>query len=289
MDIRNFVLSYYSNSTKDFHIRLVDSGGAAQKPHTHAYFQIYFMLHGSLTHYVGDRAARLTHGDMTIVPPGTPHHIERSPDAVFYSLSFMPELLSAFGEQFRLAKDFLNGLQSGEAGEPVRARIKLPPEEAFHTEELLAHTLQEFEKKPLGYAETIRAYTALVVTLLARACFEKERETMPERLEGGNRFVLHCMQYVENNFSEPISLEEICRRSAMSRTDFCARFRALTGQTFNGYLNACRVKKAAEWLREGRPVSAVSDLCGYRTFSTFYRNFKKIMGVSPREYRAESV
>jgi len=116
---------------------------------------------------------------------------------------------------------------------------------------------------------------------------EKEREAMPDRLEGGNRFVMHCVQYVESNFSEPISLEEICRRSAMSRTDFCARFRALTGQTFNGYLNACRIKKAAEWLREGRSVSVVSDLCGYRTFSTFYRNFKKIMGVSPREYRAE--
>lgn len=289
MDVRNFVLSYYGDSTKDFHIHLVESGGAAQRPHTHAYFQIYFMLHGSLTHFVGENAARLTHGDMTIVPPGTTHHIERSPDAVFYSLSFMPELLGTFGEQFRLAKDFLNGLQSGEANAAVRARITLPPEEAFRAEALLAHTLQEFEKKPLGYAETVGAYTALLVTLLARTCIEKERETMPKQLEGGSRFVVHCMQYLENNFSEHISLEEICRRSAMSKTEFCARFRALTGQTFNGYLNACRVKKAAEWLREGRPVSAVSDLCGYRTFSTFYRNFKKIMGVSPAEYRgAES-
>lgn len=285
MDIRNFVLSYYRNSTKDFHIHLVNRGWAARKPHTHAYFQIYFMLHGSLTHFAGEDVARLTHGDMAIIPPGTPHHIERDPDAVFYSLSFMPELLNAFGEQFRLAKSFLSSLQSG-APRTVRARITLPPEEAFHAEDLLAHTLQEFEKKPLGYAETICAYTALLVTLLARAVFEAERATMPERLEGGNRFVVHCMEYVENNFSEPISLEEIRRRSAMSRTDFCARFRALTGQTFNGYLNACRVKKAAEWLKEGRPVSVVSDLCGYRTFSTFYRNFKKIMGVSPREYRA---
>ena len=232
-------------------------------------------------HHVGEREDLLRHGDMAIIPPGTPHYIEKDPDTVFYSLSFMPELLSGFGEQFRLAKSFLSGL-----GGDVQARIPLPPEEVFHVEELLAHTLQEFERKPLGYAETIRAYTALLVTLLARVCFESERGAVPERIEGGSRFVLHCMEYVENNFSEHITLEEICRRSAMSKTDFCARFRALTGQTFNGYLNACRVKKAAEWLKEGRPVSAVSDLCGYRTFSTFYRNFKRIMGVSPREYRA---
>ena len=43
MDIKNFVLSYYQNSTKYFHVQKLDTVTEAQKPHTHEYFQIYYI------------------------------------------------------------------------------------------------------------------------------------------------------------------------------------------------------------------------------------------------------
>lgn len=54
---------------------------------------------------------------------------------------------------------------------------------------------------------------------------------------------------------------------------------------FNNYLNICRVKKATEYIKDGYKITAIYGLCGYTDFSTFYRNFKKIMGVTPMEFK----
>ena len=46
MNVKNFVLSYYKNSAENFHIQKLDKVSEAQKPHTHEYFQIYFISKG---------------------------------------------------------------------------------------------------------------------------------------------------------------------------------------------------------------------------------------------------
>ena len=44
--------------------------------------------------------------------------------------------------------------------------------------------------------------------------------------------------------------------------------------------------KAEEYLiKKGYKITAIYGLCGYDDFTTFYRNFKKIIGVSPKEYK----
>ena len=40
-----------------------------------------------------------------------------------------------------------------------------------------------------------------------------------------------------------------------------------------------------ELIKKGYKITAIYGLCGYNDFSTFYRNFKKIMGVSPDIYK----
>jgi len=97
MNVKNFVLSYYKNSIENFHIQKLDKVTEAQKPHTHEYFQIYFIAKGSLEHYVENEFAHLNQGDMFIIPPGLTHYISPSSNTVFYSLSFMEGLLKKFG------------------------------------------------------------------------------------------------------------------------------------------------------------------------------------------------
>ena len=71
----------------------------------------------------------------------------------------------------------------------------------------------------------------------------------------------------------------------MSKTCFCKIFKSITGRTFNQFLNTYRVQKAAQMIKNGEQITTVSMLCGYEYFSTFYRNFKEIIGISPSEYQ----
>ncbi len=83
MDIKNFVLSYYNNAMENFHIQKVEKTYEAKKPHTHEYFQIYYISKGSLMHFIGNKSSKLYQGDMFIIPPGVVHYISPAPNAVF--------------------------------------------------------------------------------------------------------------------------------------------------------------------------------------------------------------
>ncbi|MBQ7718884.1 MAG: helix-turn-helix domain-containing protein [Clostridia bacterium] len=280
MDIKNFVLSYYKNSAENFHIHKVEKTVEAQKPHTHEYFQIYYIVKGRITHYVSNSSSTLSHGDMFIIPPGVIHHIAPLPGTVFYSLSFMSDLLGEPTKANRLAINFLKSLKQS-----IQPKISIISKDIFYAENIMEHMLNEFNGKTIGYDENIRAYTLILVNLLARSYLNGNWARIPEYFEDNRQFVIGCVEYVENNFTDKISLDDISKRAAMSKGTFCKLFTELTGHSFNNYINICRIKKAAEYISQGYKITAIYGLCGYGDFSTFYRNFKKIMGISPKEFK----
>lgn len=286
MDIKNFILSYYKNSHDKFHIHKLESTYEAKKPHTHEYFQIYYISGGSLIHYIDNESSRLAHGDMFIIPPGVVHHIKPESDTVFYSFSFMPDFLDETNRNTRLATNFLRSLVT-EKNRSIRPKLTGDSNELLYIESIMEHILREFNEKPMGYSETIHAYTVLLLTILARKYFEKSKDDLSGHFENNRQFVLYCVEYIKNNFAEEISLEEISKRSTMSKSSFCELFSKITGHSFNTYLNICRIKKSAELIKKGYKITAIYGLCGYNDFSTFYRNFKKIMGMSPQNYKKE--
>ncbi len=282
MDIKNFVLSYYKNSTEFFHIQKVEKSFEARKPHTHDYFQIYYIIKGNLIHFVENESSTLTRGNMFIIPPGAAHYITPQKDTVFYSFSFMPDFLGEPGSNNKLAANFLKNLQSSQK-QKIRPKVAIEYDDILYVQDIFKHILTEFTQKNPGFSDIIRAYSLVLVTILARNYYDKVK--ISSHFEDSGQFVLHCIDYIENNFADDISLNEMTRRSAMSKGSFCSLFHELTGHTFNSYLNYCRINKAKEYIEKGYKITAVYGLCGYNDFSTFYRNFKKVMGISPKEYK----
>ena len=76
----------------------------------------------------------------------------------------------------------------------------------------------------------------------------------------------------------------MAKKTAMSKTSFCKAFSSVVGETFKKHLNRKRVEYAAGLIKGGKGVTTAAHLSGYADFSTFYRNFKEVYGVSPSEY-----
>ena len=284
MDIKNFVLSYYNNSAENFHIQKVEKAYEAKKTHTHEYFQIYYIAKGGLIHFIENKSSKLWRGDMFIIPPGVVHYISPEENTVFYSFSFMPDFFGETNQNNKLVTLFLRNLQTNKN---ILPKVSIDSQDVFYIESIIERMLYEFNLKDFGFSEIIHAYAVLLVAVLARNYFEKN--TLPEYFDNSKQFVLHCIEYIENNFTDRITLDEISKRSAMSKNSFCELFYKLTGHSFNSYLNICRIKKATEYIKNGYKITAIYGLCGYTDFSTFYRNFKKIMGVSPMEFKKNNM
>lgn len=283
MDIKKFVLSYYKDATEDFYITRIDTPVDTLTPHKHEYYQAFYVISGSLIHHTDAGTAELSAGDVFILPPNLPHYIEAEPGKVdFYALSFMPTFLRGLQESNRLVFDFLRYLTDA-APETIHLKLPLSDEDIIFTEALFKRTLDEFQSSRTGKDAVVKSCVTVLLSLFARLYFEEQAESLTP---GENRqAVLYCIEYIKSHFNEAISLSEMARHSAMSKSCFCKLFSSITGTSFKQYLNTCRINHAAQLLKSGEKVNDVSALCGYEDFSTFYRNFVKLMDISPTQYR----
>ena len=282
MAIKNFQLSYYNNSTEDFHIQSVKNPQLATKPHTHSYFQIYYVICGKLYHYVGDKRACMERGDMFIVPPDVMHYVSAEEGTTFYSFSFVSGFLIDSPEAPHIVANFLrNLLKNGDL--KIRATLSLPSEEILYIESLMAHIEKEFKNKPIGYYDTVRTLAILIVGYLARSYYEEH--STKEHVKANREVIRHCIEYIENNYFEKINIDEIAKELAMSQSGFCKLFLLETGRTFSSYLNRRRIEKACEYIEKNYKLTTLYPYVGYNDFSTFYRNFKKYVGVCPSKYK----
>lgn len=280
MEEKHFIINYYKNADSGIHMQKIKNSVDAQTAHSHAYFQIYYVLQGSLVHMTENRVSHLTKGDAFIIPPGKTHSICELKDALFYTFSFTKESLETNYKALLIVTQFLQDLSNQDQ---VHARISIKNDNLLFVETLLEKMYQEFDEKQIGYIDAIRAYATALLTILARYHFENAPLTIPN---ANNRArILSCMEFIDTNFAESLTLSDMAKWSAISKSEFCRQFLDLSGMTFQNYLHSARIKHASTLIRKNYSISSIYSLCGYNDFSTFYRNFKKIMGCSPSKYR----
>jgi len=101
--------------------------------------------------------------------------------------------------------------------------------------------------------------------------------------------VIEVISYLEKNLMNPEILQEVCLKKGMSRKTLDRTIDAMLSISAKELLDNIRVEKAKNLLRySGKSIAYIMDICGYSSENTFYRNFKKSTGLTPKEYR-ESV
>lgn len=91
---------------------------------------------------------------------------------------------------------------------------------------------------------------------------------------------------VKDRFAEAITVDELATACAMSPATFYRLFRQSIRMTPMQYLEAYRLKQAAQLLLfEKHTLAAIAERCGYYDEFHLSRNFKRHYGMSPREYK----
>jgi AraC-like DNA-binding protein len=99
-------------------------------------------------------------------------------------------------------------------------------------------------------------------------------------------FMSKAYDFVKNNISNnELSIEEFGKQLLLSRTQLYRKIKALTGMSPSVFVSTLRLKVAAELLTEtSLSVSGIAYKVGFGNPSYFTSSFKKLYGVSPKEY-----
>ena len=100
------------------------------------------------------------------------------------------------------------------------------------------------------------------------------------------RPINQAKQYIQEHYAESLSLEEVSSQAGFSSSYFSTLFRKETGKNFLEYLTDVRIEEAKRLLRRsGDTIEQIGKAVGMNDYKRFSKTFKKITGISPKEYR----
>jgi two-component system, response regulator YesN len=103
-----------------------------------------------------------------------------------------------------------------------------------------------------------------------------------------SRLIEKVRQYMKDNYSRPIGLEDIAGDVGLSRNYLCNLFKKETGMNVWDFLTTFRIEKAKKLLHESNDKTyEVALKVGYENPGYFSKMFKKYVGTTPREYKSK--
>lgn len=94
------------------------------------------------------------------------------------------------------------------------------------------------------------------------------------------------LAWAHANLAEPLTVAAMAQRACMSTRTFARRFREVTGTTPLRWVLNQRILAAQRQLETTEaPVDWIAQECGFGTGATFRLHFKRVVGVSPTDYR----
>lgn len=102
----------------------------------------------------------------------------------------------------------------------------------------------------------------------------------------GSEKINAALEFILKNYNGKVSVGTIAKRLNMSIPAFSRYFKNHTRKTFTDYVTEVRIGYACKLLIENNlGISEIGYKCGFENLSNFYRHFKKIKGIVPKDYR----
>lgn len=156
-----------------------------------------------------------------------------------------------------------------------------------HIRDLFVRMFAERDAGQEGYRPLCRA---LVTELLVYLCRHYATETMPTKNLAKRRRDLErlrpALDYIEKNFSDRISVEQLAQVLCLSTDRLGHLFRDGVGQAPIQYINEIRLRKAMNLLKtEEYTVTEVAQAVGFFDYNHFGRLFRRRYGCTPNQVR----
>ena len=254
--------------------------------HYHPELELHYLIKGEGVRFIGDNISNFSDSEIVLLGENLPHkwhcrqdgshNIQRGVEAIVlhFSSNFMGNDMLLLPEARLLPLLF----EKAKKGMVItnESRDKLIP-------------LIETASKAENLDRLIALLSILQVLSETKDYYQITREQsfyQSDKYET-ERLNIVC-SYTMANYSQHITLEKIAGISNLTATSFCRYFKLMTNKTYYDFLTEIRINHACYFLIEDKmSIEQIADKCGFYNISNFYRQFKKVIGVTPLTYKRE--
>lgn len=270
----------------------------AMDMHIHDCYEIYYSICGGKQFLIDNCFYTIAPGDLFIINQYESHKLTQIDNSVHERivLSVAPDFMKLIStEETDLAFCFTHRTP------PYSHKLSLNKEQ----QKRFLYYINKITSVE-GFAHDITEYAAFMeLMVMLNTLFMRSAEhSGPETGEGEgaansseykdnsyryNHQVDDILAYINQNISQPITVEQLAGQFYLSESYICRIFKSATGTTINKYITARRISIAKAVLNENGNVMDAFERSGFTDYSNFFKAFTKAVGVSPKKYASLSV
>jgi AraC-like DNA-binding protein len=255
--------------------------------HFHSEYQLFVVLKGRGTRFIGDHMQNFREGDMILTGPNLPHLWKN--DKAYHQAE---NKLETHGIVIYFPENFLNNsvfqLEEFEGLSNMLRKSVRGIEISGKTNHLVKEMMVELLELK-GVTSLISLLRILQTIADSQDCklitdaayINTNKESEKDRMGLVYEYVMH-------NFQGKVSLEEAAQISNLSVSAFSRFFKSRVNKSFSDFLTDVRISHACKLLHESDlNISEISYECGFFTLSNFNKLFKERLKLTPAQYRKE--
>lgn len=236
--------------------------------HYHNFHEIYYLCSGTCEYLIDDKIFSLKENGFIFVPSGVIHKtIYTSSSHERIVISFTNDYIDEiFGEYSKFA--WIHNLENKSSIEHIKG--------------ILYKISKECHIKNAISSRLVQCYMTELLAHIARhphLASSSSAEVTPTPVK-------YAMEYISENFSQNITLEQIATLLNYNKDYFSKMFKRATGTGFKAYLLLMRLNTAEKLLlTTNKSIHDIAISCGFNDSNHFSTTFKKYYKISPRKMR----
>lgn len=285
--MESLFLHYFTNSTDfPFYIQYGYHDTDLKSHLHHDFCELVIVFGGTAMHIVNEESYFIKKGDVFVLGDGISHGYHHPNQLQICNIMFQPDKFLFEGDVRTLP-----GFHALFVIEPYltenkefQSRLTLQLEDYERIHQLTDVMLREYQNRKPGQHTILTSYFMILVTLLSRLY------TLPAKQEPSILNIAKSVSYMESNFTDSLTIEEIAEISNLSPRHFSRLFSSSYHTTPGNYILSLRMQHAGELLKNTtQSISEVALHSGFNDSNYFSRQFRKFYGVTPRDYREGTI
>ncbi len=257
--------------------------------HYHETAELFLLMEGERYYFVDRYVYHMKPMSAVLIPPGQIHKTSTVRDVPEHRRFLIHYSREAFGDMIRATY----GMDYEDFCLKYNGLVNFRPESWQRILEAYRRLKGEFAQEDY-YLPMVKQQAYEILMLYARELDQvrsREEEGQVETpVESGVYSTIHQVtRYLNEHFPEEVKIDTLCEHFFISRSYLTRLFKETTGITIVQYLTVVRIRQAARLLREtDLAVTEVSDRCGFGDVTYFEKVFRRLRGMTPRQYRSNS-
>ncbi len=255
--------------------------------HKHSEYEFHYIPKGKGKVILVDQAYDLHEGMFYLTGPDLVHYQESDPEDPMYELCLHLDIvpLGADAEPTGWGDE----LEAAEARDCIAALERMPLGPAvdrFHAMNGFLEAYRVLEEQPIGFYTLLKQAIVQIMLRTVRVLDGADGRTgIPERDMSFHRYRL-ATQYIQDNESMPLSLEQVAEAIGISPRQLQRIFRSEGRTTFRDYLEHTRLTAiCSDLLLTDKAIEEIAISHGYANPNYLYPVFKSKYEVTPSAYR----